>query len=59
MNPSLRDRFGHVSWNTHSGLMLLGGEGPHSKRSSEIIKDGVSSLSFPLKYKVVFSCAIR
>ena len=55
----LHDRFGHVSWNTQSGLVLLGGEGAKSKRTAEIIKDGVSELAFPLRYKVVLSCAIR
>ena len=55
----LQDRFAHVSWNTESGLVLLGGEGRDSKKSSEIIKDGVSEPAFPLRYKVVSSCAIR
>ena len=55
----LRARFGHVSWRTDSGLRLLGGEGRDSRKSSELIKDGVSQISFPLEYRVVFSCAVR
>ena len=54
----LQERFGHVSWNTQAGLVLLGGEG-RGKKTSEIIKDGVSQPAFPLRYKVVSSCAIR
>ena len=55
----LQDRFSHVSWNTEDGLVLLGGEGSNSKKTSEIVKDGVSEPAFPLRYKTVFSCAIR
>ena len=55
----LQDRFGHVSWNTEAGLVLLGGEGSQSKKTSEMVKDGVSEPAFPLRYKTVFSCAIR
>ena len=55
----LQARFGHVSWNSEAGLVLLGGEGGESKKTSEIIKDGVSEPAFPLRYIVVNSCAIR
>ena len=55
----LQARFGHVSWNSQAGLVLLGGEGSQSKKTSEIIKDGVSEPAFPLRYKVVSPCAIR
>ena len=41
-------RFRHSSWDSPSGLMLLGGW--DSRNTSEKIKNGTSSASFDLKY---------
>ena len=41
----------HSSWDSPSGLILLGGVAVGSRRTSEKIQqDGVSSYSFELKY---------
>jgi len=45
----LEERWAHCSWDSPSGLILLGGEG--SPRTTEKIQqDGGSSYSFYLKY---------
>ena len=43
-------RWGHSSWASPSGLMLLGGGGDGLRTTEKINKNGTSSYSFPLKY---------
>ena len=46
-----RSRTGHVSWATESGVYLLGGNNPNTRRTSEKVNDdGSVEDSFSLKY---------
>ena len=46
-------RWGHASWNSPNGIILLGGY--DSRRTSEKIQqDGGSSKSFELKYDTMY-----
>jgi len=55
-----RKRFGHVSWASPSGTILMGGQGSLSSLSSEKIDEsGTSSFSFNLEYWTERACAIN
>ena len=50
-------RWGHSSWASPSGLMLLGGGGDGLRTTEKINENGTSSYSFPLKYDTRWSWA--
>merc|ERR1711953_1070640 len=56
----LEERYGHVSWASPSGTILIGGDGSGSYRTSEKIDEsGTSSYSFDLEYDTFYACAIN
>ena len=51
-----RQRYGHVSWSTPSGMFLIGGEHSVSRQTSELLReDGSVEEGFALKYSTRYN----
>jgi len=54
----LEKRFGHSSWDSPAGVILMGGR-DSLRTSAKIEEDGTSAISFNMKYDTTYACAIN